>query len=62
MNKRIYLFFLLCTLGGAYCLAETKALSKSSMKNYKNECKQLKKDGWKFVTVNDLLEYPALTY
>ena len=23
---------------------------------------QLKKDGWKFVTVNDLLEYPALTY
>lgn len=47
MNTRIYLFFLLCTLGGAYCLAETKALSKSSMKNYKNECKQLKKDGWK---------------
>ena len=47
MNKRKYLFFLLCFLGTTLCWAQKGNLTKSTMKSYKNECKQLKKEGWK---------------
>lgn len=47
MKKRKYLFFLLCFLGTTLCWAQTVNLTKSTMKSYKNECKKLKKDGWK---------------
>ena len=47
MNQRIHLFLFLCFFCTTFCWAQTEKLSKSAMKSYKNECKQLKKEGWK---------------
>ena len=53
MRRKFYLLLLLCNLASVYCLAQTGELSKRGMKNYKNTCKQLKKEAWR-VYDNDL--------
>lgn len=47
MTIRIQLFLLLCCLGRVCCMAEKGVLSKGTLKIYKNECKNLKEEGWK---------------
>ena len=57
--RKTYLLLLLCLIGSSFCWAEPGKLSKSAMKDYKNECKQLKKDGWqvydKALSVDDAM-------